>query len=598
MSDWKLYDHRSIESIIDEYGEVPRPEHPRPDRVRAYWLNLNGVWDFAFDPSDSGSPEKQLDGKIVVPFCPESVLSGVYDEELHTICRYARSFDVPENMQGKRILLNFGAVDYRTDVWLNGHHLGQHVGGYDSFSFDITDVVKPTGNRLAMRVHDDPLEAKPRGKQSAERYPSGCLYMRTTGIWQTVWLEAVGNTYIKNWRLIDNPDNGELTISAEIDGPGKDLSLAAVACFDGKESARGSVEVNKGKATLSIKVPDARLWSTDEPNLYDLNLMLTSADGGEVDSVDTYFGFRKIEIKDGQIYLNNKPFFVISALDQGYYPDGLYTPPTDDALRADVEWAKKYGLNHVRKHQIVAEPRFHYWCDKLGLTIWAEMADWSADIVANLDGFLKEWTACVKRDINHPCIIGWVPSNERKAYNDDAMNHAKVRLYETTRALDPTRPVVDNSGYCHTKTDIVDLHVNPEDGKDVVRWWNDWRKSIAETDNFMAWPETPTYCDGFKHRGQPVIISETGNWRIKDHSPMGKWEPYGAGPIDDVDTYISLYRDFFLAMMAEPLCAGFSYVQLYDVEGEVNGYLTYDRKPRVAPEVIAEIHAAGLKSRL
>ncbi|MCE5322202.1 beta-galactosidase [bacterium] len=597
MSDWKLYDHRSIKSIIDEYGDIPRPEHPRPDRVRANWLNLNGVWDFAFDPDDTGSPDKPLDGNIVVPFCPESVLSGVYDEDLHTICRYARSFDLPDNMIGKRVLLHFGAVDHECDVWLNGRHLGQHEGGYDSFSFDITDIVKPADNRLYLRVHDDPSESKPKGKQSAERYPHGCIYMRTTGIWQTVWLEAVGDTYIKDWRLIDNPDNGELTISAEIDGSGTGLSLTASAYLDGKEASHKTAKVEHGKAGLSISVPDARLWSNDDPNLYDLHLSLTSADGVEVDSVDTYFGFRKIDIKDGQVYLNDKPFFIISALDQGFYPDGLYTPPTDDALRADVEWAKKYGLNHVRKHQIVAEPRFHYWCDKLGLTIWEEMADWGADIVSNIDGFLREWTACIKRDINHPCIIGWVPSNERKEPTSDAMNQAKVKLYEATKALDSTRSVVDNSGYCHTKTDIVDLHVNPKDGADCRRWWNDWRKFIAETENFQAYENIPTYCDGFKHQGQPVVISETGNWWIKDHMPIGQWKPCGYDPADNVEAYIALYRDFFIAMMAEPLCAGFSYVQLYDVEGEVNGYLTYDRKPKVAADVIAEIHATGLKPR-
>jgi len=590
LSDWKLYDYRSIESITKDLGDTPRPEHPRPDRVRQNWLNLNGVWEFAFDKEDA---EKPLTCKIVVPFCPESVLSGYYDEDLHYNCRYARNFDLPQNMQGKRVLLHFGAVDYQANVWLNGRHIGEHVGGYGSFTFDITDAVKPTGNRLVVVVVDDATQAKPKGKQSTERYPHGCIYMRTTGIWQTVWLEAVGETYIKDWLIDTDIDKGEITVEPLLDGDSEGMQITAVACFGGKEVARTNAPAGD---KLSITIHDPKLWSPDTPNLYDLHLTLTR-DGAEIDSVDTYAGLRKVETKNGQVYLNGKPFFVISALDQGFYPDGIYTPPTDDALRADVEWAKKYGLNHVRKHQVVAEPRFHYWCDKLGLTIWEEMADWGSDIINNMDAFLGEWSECVKRDINHPCIIGWVPSNERKAYDDDKMNQAKVRLYEFTKSLDPTRPVVDNSGYCHAKTDIVDLHVNPKDGEDVVRWWNDWKKSIAETGNFMAWPETPTYCNGFKHEGQPVIISETGNWRVKDEKILGQWEPYGAGPIDDVEVLTRLYEEFMLAMMAEPECAGFSYVQLYDVEGEVNGYITYDRKPRMSADIIRAVHEKGLKSR-
>lgn len=600
MSDWHLYKRRSIESIISELGDVPRPEHPRPDRFRPDWMNLNGIWEFAFDPCDTGLDEKwyekKLNGRIVVPFCPESVLSGVYDEDFHKVCWYARSFDIPGDFNDQRMLLHFGAVDYRADVWLNGKHLGQHTGGYDSFYFDVTDAIETSNNHLVVRAHDDMMETKPHGKQSASRYTKDCEYMRVSGIWQTVWLEAVGCTYIRDWVMKADAD-GKLCVDLTVDGPSSSLSVETVVSFDGTDILRQKALVENDTAGICCSIPECKQWSPEEPNLYDLRFDLLSEDGTVLDSMQTYTGFRSVDIKDGGIYLNGQPFFIISALDQGYYPDGLYTPPTDDALRADVEWAKKYGLNHVRKHQIIAEPRFNYWCDKMGLTIWEEMPDWGADILNASEEYLNEWTACIKRDTNHPCIIGWVCANEEKRDTEPDFCEAKVRLYNAAKTLDPTRPVIDNSGYCHTETDIVDLHVNPENGEDWKRWWGEWKIQTSETGNFQAWPGVPIYCTGYRHKGQPVVISETGNWRIAGIPYLGQWAPYGYGPLADLDEYIALYKDVFQTLMEEPACAGFSYVQLYDVEGEINGYLTYDRKIRVSPDIIAAIHADGMKKR-
>jgi len=592
---------RSIEWILAELGPVPRPEHPRPQRVRERWQNLNGVWEFAFDPDDAGLREGWSDGrglarKIVVPFCPESLLSGVFDEGFHPVCWYARTFDLPEALRGQRVLLHFGAVDYRADVWLNGRHLGRHEGGYDPFQFDVTAAVKPTGNRLTVRAHDDPREAKPRGKQSPARYPAGCTYMRITGIWQTVWLEGVGKTFVRDWVLRPDPETGRLDVRAACDGPADGLRLQVSVRRDGKEAARAEAALASSEVQLTVTVPDVRTWSPEDPALYDLELRLCTGDGQPVDRVGTYAGFRRIETRDGSYRLNGKPFFFASALDQGYYPTGLYTAPSDADLCRDVEWARRYGLNGVRKHQIVADPRYYYWCDHLGLTVWGEMADWGAD-VSDTDRFLREWRRCVVRDVNHPCIISWVPLNERTSPDDERVSRTKVRIYEATKSLDPTRPVIDNSGYCHAKTDVIDLHVNPPDGAACRKWWADWRRSIAESGNFPAYPNRPAYAKGFRHQGQPVVISETGNWRITECPPMGLWMPYGYGPIPTVRQYLDRYRDFFLALIAEPDCAGFSYVQLYDVEGEVNGYLTYDRKPKVPPEVIRAIHAQGLRAR-
>ena len=596
---------RSIESILAELGPVPRPEHPLPDQYRPLWHNLNGVWEFAFDPADTGRKEnwndgRKLAGRIVVPFCPESQLSGVHDEGLHPLCWYARSFDVPEDLRGRRLRLRFGAVDYRTDVWLNGIHLGQHEGGYDPFDFELTGI-KPTGNRLVLRVHDDMHEAKPCGKQSIK--PQGCVYMHVTGIWQTVWLEAVGSTFIRDFVAVADPDTGVVQLRVRVDGPDESLRLSVVVSREGKILAERQGGVVDRSAVLSVTVPAPTSWSPANPALYDVELGLVNAEGNEIDRVRSYVGFRKIATRNGMLHLNGEPFFLISALDQGYYPQGLYTPPTDEALRQDVEWAKRYGLNSVRKHQIVAEPRFYYWCDRLGLTVWREMADWGADLLQTED-FVREWGASVRRDLNHPCVIAWVPTNEKASPQDERYGRIKVRIYEATKALDPTRPVIDTSGYCHTQTDIADLHVNPQGANGWSNWWKRWRRSIAETGNFPAYPDRPTYSSGFRHQGQPVIISETGNFMIADSPPMGPWKPYAAGNpfghglIATAKEYAAVYRQYFLALIAEPECAGFSYVQLYDVEGEVNGYLTYDRKPKVPAEAIAAIHAEGLRSRV
>lgn len=616
---------------------IPRPEHPRPDRYRSDWLNLNGRWEFAFDPENRGLDEKWSEreslggGTILVPFAPESPKSGIHDEEFHRYCWYARSFDVPDALLSRRLLLHFGAVDYRAEVWLNGERLGCHDGGYDSFSFDVADIVRPTGNRLVLRIEDDPAVSKPSGKQSPERNPSGCLYMRVTGIWQTVWLEAVGESYIDDWTVTADPTTGRALLNLRVNGSVEGLTLTAALSLHGLESASVSVSLDSSAekapevlrttailrrpmstgerfAEAALTVSDPVAWTPESPVLYDLTLRLTDSENRLVDSVSSYVGFRTIRVADGQYYLNDRPIFFASALDQGYNAEGLYTPPTDAFQREDVLWAKRYGLNGIRKHQIIPEPRFYYWCDLLGLMVWAEMPDWGINMSAEsgrsekeiqgaMKSFAAEWGRCLKQQINHPSIITWVVTNEMKYPHEQAIGKFKLENYERTKRLDPSRPVVDNSGYSHTKTDIVDLHANPEGEAPWSQWAERWRKSIEATGNFDVWENSPTYDDGFQYRGEPVIISETGNWHIRSLPPNGPWPAYGAGPFETPDDFLRGYRAYFTSLIAEPLLSGFSYVQLYDVEGEVNGYLTYDRRPKIAPEEIRAIHAEGLKLR-
>jgi hypothetical protein len=385
-----------------------------------------------------------------------------------------------------------------------------------------------------------------------------------------------------------------VAVDVRIDGPAGHplagrLRVEAHAALGGTPSGDGSGNVGPdNECALALRVGRPAAWTPDTPNLYDLDLRLVDDKGREIDRVKSYFGFRKLEVRDGQYLLGGKPFFLISALDQGYNPAGLYTPPSDDFQREDVLWAKRYGLNNIRKHQIVPEPRFFYWCDRLGLTVWAEMADWGCGI-GDCEGFLRQWRPRVKRDINHPSIITWVPLNEQR--HDSKLTGNMVKIYEETRRIDPTRPVLDNSGWGHAKTDITDLHTNETDFRE---WWESWRRSIAERGNFWLEPGLAAFHDGFRHRGQPVVISEVGLWRIDGFGPLGPWTEYGSTKVPSVDAYLDLYCDVIVGLMSQPDCAGFSYVQLYDVEGEVNGYLTYDRRPKVPPELIRAIHAYGL----
>jgi len=570
---------------------VPRPEYPRPDFRRDAWLNLNGLWDFRFDDYDLGEKEgwqlgqKDFDRKILVPFPFQSKLSGIQDERFHNVVWYRRELSIPEDWKGKRILLHFGAVDYETRVWLNGRFLGSNVGGYVPFSFDVTDYVKER-NLLVLRVFDAHGD-QARGKQDAKLHPRGVLYMRVTGIWQTVWLEAVGEAYLTSNRIIPDIDNARMQISASLKGETEGCSLSASVCFAGNEEGKAEGKVDDGSAQLEISLPHMKLWSPETPDLYDVECKV-SKNGKTLDDVRTYFGMRKVSIKNGKILLNNEPIYLKMALDQGYYPDGLYTPPSDDDLKTDVEYARLLGLNGVRKHQIVPDPRYLYWCDKIGLLVWGEMADWGMPLKMK-DTFWEEWKRVVERDFNHPCIIVWVPTNERwEAYEDKECQEALIGIYQKTKALDPTRLIVDTSGYAHTKTDIVDTHEYIwKKGHDFKEKW----KMPSEHKE----PQRgcfPPLAKGFKFDGQPIVISEWGGYIIDKFKPIldRPIEP-PRHLVEDEYGFISLYRDVVEAILNNPTISGFCYTQLYDVEGEVNGYLTYDRKWKITPERIAQIHA-------
>jgi beta-galactosidase/beta-glucuronidase len=444
-------------------SEVPRPEYPRPQWVRQQWLNLNGEWEFAEDSQLSGEEKgwasgQALDRRILVPFAPESSLSGIGNTDFLTGVWYRRHFRLPEAWKGRRCLLHFGAVDYEAKVWLNGQPVGEHRGGYTPFAFDLSPFLWESGdNELVVRAIDrtrSPLQ--PTGKQSQQLRSNGCVYTRTTGIWQTVWLEPVPATYLARARMLPDFDNGRLCLQVWTGGAPGSHQLQAVVRQNGDPVATAEGVTRGGFATLSLGLKEVRPWSPEDPYLYDLQFNLRE---GEriVDSVGSYFGMRKVHCAPPVIALNNQPVFQRLVLDQGYYPDGIYTAPSDEALRRDIELSLALGFNGARLHEKVFEPRFLYWADKLGYLVWGEYPNWGLDDARPevLERVLPEWLEAVERDFNHPSLVGWCPFNETSRQVRSGLLRT---VYQVTKSVDPTRPVIDTSGYTHLETDVDDSH--------------------------------------------------------------------------------------------------------------------------------------------
>lgn len=564
---------------------VPRPEYPRPQAEREDWLNLNGHWEFEEDPQQTGeerglSSGRRLSGRILVPFAPESRLSGLGKTDFMPCVWYRRSFRVPEAWEGQQIVLHFGAVDYQATVWVNGELVGEHRGGYTPFCFDITQHLRDRDNELVVRAVDDTLSPlQPSGKQSDKPESYGCHYTRTTGIWQTVWLEPLPRTHLRSFRIYPDLDGRRVTIFATIDGDGRDAMLNATALCSGNPVGRTSVPAG-GSVLCTLDLAEVHAWGPGHPFLYDLELSLVK-NGEEVDRVRSYFGLRKLQIDGKRVLLNGAPIFQRLVLDQGYYPDGIYTAPTDEALRRDVELSLAMGFNGARLHQKVFEPRFLYWADKLGYLLWGEYPSWGLDHShpGALQSMLPEWVEVLLRDHNHPSLIGWCPFNETPVSQDPDLIRTIHRL---TKALDPTRPVIDTSGYVHVETDIYDSHHYGQDPEEFAASFDDFKTRDQVWQNF---PE-----DDAPYRGQPYFVSEYGGiWWNPGQSDERAWG-YGERPNTE-EEFLTRYRALTNTLLLHPQMFGFCYTQLYDIEQEVNGLYTYDRQPKFDPAIIRRINS-------
>ena len=588
---------------------VPRPEYPRPQFRRRDWTNLNGEWRFAFDDGDVGLAERwqdvaaglegpPFDRAITVPFCYQSKLSGIGETAFHDVVWYARTFEHPPGGDDGRLLLHFGAVDYRATVWVNGAFVASHEGGHTPFWADVTFALRDGENVLVVRAEDPSRDATiPRGKQYWKEESEGIFYTRTTGIWQTVWLEPVSRRRVGSLRLTPDVDRASLDAEASVEGFEPGMTLRMVVLFDGDEVLDDRVTVTGPVVRRSLPLirageapdtphlsrwPGANLWSPEEPNLYDLRLELLDADGGALDAVESYFGVRKIEVRDGEVFLNNRPYYQRLILDQGYFHEGILTAPSDDDLRLDVELAKEMGFNGARKHQKVEDPRWLYWADTLGFLVWGEMANsyqYSDDSVRRIT---SEWQEAVRRDYNHPSVVAWVPMNESWGVpslgTDPAQREHLLALYHLTRSLDGTRPVVSNDGWEHATTDLCNIH--------------DYRDAAALARTY-ATPESavsalpagrPIYAPGHSYRGEPILLTEFGG--IAFAGEEGGW---GYSTVTDAGQFLDRYEAMIDALLASGPVRGFCYTQLTDIEQEVNGLLTYDRKPKASFEKIRAI---------
>lgn len=555
-----------------------RTEHPKPQFMRDDWTCLNGTWDFAFDPGISGEArgmqlaEAAYTHKIEVPFCPESRLSGIGNIDYMYSVWYRRRIRVTAAQLKGRVLLHFGAVDYRAKVFFNGTLCGTHKGGYSSFTLDVTDFLQEGENLLVVNAEDnvrDPMI--PSGKQ-CDRYASNsCLYTRTTGIWQTVWLEFVPETHLRSVIYHTDVQTGTVTIEAKVSGA---ATLSAAVSYKGKPMGSACVAVGGEQAVLSIPLKEIHLWEPGHGRLYDVELTYG------IDHVKSYFGLRSVRMDGYKFMLNEKSVFQRLVLHQGFYPEGIYTAPSEEALEKDIDLSLALGFNGARLHEKVFEERYLYHCDRKGYMVWGEFPDWGINVSRSESVYpvLSEWIEVLARDRNHPSIIGWCPFNEtwdnlwRKQYDD-----MLALVYKVTKAIDPSRPCIDTSGCYHVMTDIFDVHNYTQDPKELAACYD----SLV-TDG--------TITDVHSHRqtykpGTPIFVSEYGGI---GYAVDGTGWSYGDNPKTAEEFYTRL-RGLTEALMNNPCLFGYCYTQLTDVEQEQNGLYTYDRQPKFDVAVLKDI---------
>ena len=596
-------------------AQIPRAEYPRPQFERSEWQNLNGEWSYTLDPVKTGwerglKDSKGFDGKIMVPFAPESKLSGVEHKEFIPCIWYQREIAIPAEWEGKDILLNFGAVYYESEIYIDGKFIDRHFGGSDSFSVDITSFVKAGGKHSLVVNAKSDLRSRMQsaGKQSLRHGPFECMYTRTTGIWQTVWLEAVAPAGISRVKISTDIDRSmvamEFTMRRNESG-----NMLTINVKDGDKVVASDCGPVASGSVVMLPIKKAKLWSPESPFLYDVEFELKDAAGKVIDRATSYFGMRKIHTDGNKIYLNNEPYYQRLVLDQGFYPDGVWTAPSDDALRHDIEMSKEAGFNGARLHQKVFEERFHYWADKLGYLTWGEAPSWGLDAndVEAARNFLMEWRNLVVRDMNHPSIVTWTPFNEEFWPDETQYPRFIVDIYTITKQLDPSRPVNTVSGGQHIVTDIWTEHhyeQNPDKLREII--YNNGkmfvrghavqarhRGNVGFNRPVLNDPYTfPTYKGDI-----PYILDEFGGIKCMEANPAkdGAWG-YGDAAQTKEDFYKRLEAQVRGLIEMSDKMWGFCYTQLTDVMQEQNGVYYYDRGVKYDMERVRKIFQMPLPS--
>ena len=570
---------------------IPRCEHPRPDQKRESWINLNGPWDFEIDNAKEGIYKgypcrRNFGGKICVPFSPESVLSGVgYTDFINSIW-YTRPIEIPHEWAGKRIIFHIGACDYKATVFVNGKLVGTHSGGYTSFKFDITSFLSDSDNFVTVYAEDDlRSERQMSGKQCHNLYSEGCLYTRTTGIWQTAWLEAVEPAYTVNYKVYANVSDPSVTLCVTTSNESVGGRLKVSAAYDGREVGKTYSDISSLSTTLNIKLSEKHLWEVGHGRLY--NLVFELEKDGKTDVLEGYFGLREVSLtKENGLQINGKTIFGRFVLDQGFYPDGIITAPSDDALIFDIEAAMKCGFNGARLHQKVFEPRFLYHADRLGYMVWGETANWGLDptLDLNIYNILPEWIEEIERDFSHPSIIGWCPTNETwDAHGRRQSNVMLDTVYDVTKALDKTRPVITSSGSFPTeRTDVHDVHDYEQDPEKFRLYYSEIENGIVRDQLYRADPQRQ-----ISKTHLPIFVSEYGGIKWVLDEEQNAWG-YGIS-VNNEEEYFERLKGLTDALLENKHIFAYCYTQLTDVEQEQNGVMTYDRRFKFSPERYAEI---------
>ncbi|HEY0826737.1 MAG TPA: glycoside hydrolase family 2 TIM barrel-domain containing protein [Bacilli bacterium] len=578
---------------------ITRNEYPRPQFERSEWMNLNGTWEFEFDDHNIGEMVKwykshPFSKEIKVPFCFQSELSGIGDTSFHDIVWYRRNLVLPDPYMGKRIVLHFGAVDYSAKVWINGEFSVAHEGGHTPFSADITDLLQKGNNTIVVRAQDYSQDVTlPRGKQYWKEKSDIIFYTRTTGIWQSVWLEPLSTTYLQRVQLTPDIDHNKIQIRSFVNGwaGNTDLRLKISISFQGKCVVEDLIQIKEKEEERTIKLHDfndhgmGQWWSPEQPNLYDVQFTLIEKEQ-IVDQVNSYFGMRKISIEDGIICLNNRPYYMKLILDQGYFPGGVLTAASDETFRKDIEYTKLMGFNGVRKHQKIEDPRYIYWCDRMGLLLWGEMANAYQYSEKYVSRFTQEWQEAIQRDYNHPCLVVWVPINESwgvpNILVDKRQQEHVLSIYHLTKSLDSTRLVISNDGWEHVKSDICTIH-DYEWRREVLEERYASQQKAVTSNPQKRWLIVP----GCIYNGEPLLISEFGGISfIQDNNGDGWGYSAAQNKHDFMEKLIAVIQP----MLYSKDIQGYCYTQLTDVEQEKNGLLTFDRLPKIPIEIIRQIN--------
>jgi len=578
---------------------MPRSEYPRPQFVRPEWRCLNGEWQFEIDQGDSGLErgllDRPLQDRITVPFCPESELSGVYNRDFLNAVWYRKEITVPEAWAGQGVLLHFQAVDYDATIWVNGSEVLRHRGGSVPITCDLSGLVSGGETfTVVVRARDTHVGPQPRGKQSMQFGPYGCLYYRTTGIWQTVWMEPIAASYLKRARITPNVGRGAFTVSSAITGSQPGQTLVVRLQDDAGVVCEASAPVNADfQPSVELAIPEdrRRLWSLDDPYLYDIELELRDASGQVVDAASSYAGLRGISIDGKAVRLNGKVVFQRLVLDQGYYPDGLLTAPSDEALKADIELSMAAGFNGAGLHQKVFEERFLYWADRLGYMVWGEFPDWGcrtgvepADHQQPGPAYVREWLEVLERDYSHPAIVGWCPLNETWQEISDrvtTLDDVSWAMYLATKAKDNTRPVLDASGYSHrvNGADIYDCHDYEQDPERFAEnhaglaqgepHYNHRGSARGRWDEPIPW--------SIPYAGQPFFVSEFGGIWWNPEAEHGK-DSWGYGErCRTIEEVYERFEGLCNVLLDDPNMFAYCYTQLTDVFQEQNGVFTMER---------------------